>query len=115
METKHITRGAMATALYAILLLLNQQTALTIELSAPWLFAFPILIYTAMHGRSISGVVAISMALMTFLFVSFTTWFYLWMGSLPSVAAYAQFSYHLYHIGNRKCHDYLFVGRTIWI
>ena len=93
METKHITRGAMATALYAILLLLNQQTALTIELSAPWLFAFPILIYTAMHGRSISGVVAISMALMTFLFGSFTTWFYSWMAILSGFI----YGWGLYH------------------
>lgn len=79
MKTKLITRGAMVCALYAILLLINQQTALTIELSAPWLFSLPILIYSAKHGTSVSGVVAISMALMTFLFGSFTTWFYSWM------------------------------------
>ena len=79
METKHITQGAMACALYGLLLLINQQTALTIELSFPWLFAFPILIFTAKYGKSISVVVAISMALLTLLFGSFTTWFYSWM------------------------------------
>lgn len=79
MDTKQITRGAMCCAIYAILLLINQQTALTIEFSAPWLFTFPILIYTAIHGGSFSLIVAFSMGLMSFLFGGFTTWFYSWM------------------------------------
>ncbi|MBP3853662.1 MAG: hypothetical protein J6D18_03745, partial [Erysipelotrichaceae bacterium] len=82
METRQITRGAMVCAIYAILLLVNQQTALTVELSAPWIFSFPILIYTAMTGTSICLIVAFSMVLITFLFGSFTTWFYSWMSIL---------------------------------
>lgn len=80
MNTKQITRGAMVCAIYGALLLLNQQTALAIETSASWLFVFPVLIYTAMNGVKPGGVCTIAMALMTFLFGGFTTWFYSWTG-----------------------------------
>ena len=49
-KTKQITKGAMVCAIYGALLFLNQQSALMIESSASWNFAFPLLIYTAMNG-----------------------------------------------------------------
>ena len=76
MNTKQITRGAMMCAIYGLLLFLNQQTALTIETSANWLFAFPVLSYTSMYGNYGGGIVSIAMILMTFLFGGFTAWFY---------------------------------------
>lgn len=76
MKTKEITRGAMVCAIYGALLFLNQQTALTIETTASWVFVFPILIYTAQSGVKAGLVTCISMGMMTFLFGSFTTWFY---------------------------------------
>lgn len=82
MDTKQITRGAMMCAIYGLLLFLNQQTALTIETSANWLFAFPILIYTSMYGNYGGGIVSLAMILMTFLFGGFTTWFYSWSAIL---------------------------------
>ena len=45
-KTKQITTGAMVCAIYGALLFLNQQSALMIESSASWIFAFPVLIYT---------------------------------------------------------------------
>ena len=78
MNTKSLTRGAMMCAIYGALLLINQQTALTIETSASWIFVFPMLIYAATSTTYMSGLVAIAMALMSFLFGSFTTWFYSW-------------------------------------
>ena len=82
MKTKQITHGAMMCAIYGVLLFLNQQTGLMIETSASWLFVFPILIYTAMNGIFCGIVVGITMALMTFIFGGFTTWFYSWMSLL---------------------------------
>lgn len=82
MDTKQLTRGAMMCGIYGLLLFLNQQTALTIESGASWIFAFPILIYAAMYGSKSGSIVAISMVLMTFLFGGFTTWFYSWSSIL---------------------------------
>lgn len=78
MDTKQLTRGAMVCAIYGALLLINQQTALTIEATASWIFVFPMLIYGAISSTYMSVLVAIAMALMSFLFGSFTTWFYSW-------------------------------------
>ena len=78
MNTKMLTRGAMVCAIYGALLLINQQTALSLETAAPWVFVFPVLIYTAQSTPYAGGLVAIAMALMSFLFGSFTTWFYSW-------------------------------------
>ena len=82
MKTKELTRGAMVCALYGILLFINQQTALTIESSMNWIFTFPVLIYTGMYGSNMGGIVAVAMAMMTFLFGGFTTWFYSWTSIL---------------------------------
>lgn len=82
MNTKQITRGAMMCAIYGLLLFFNQQSGLTIETSANWLFAFPVLIFTCMYGNYAGGIVAIAMVLMTFLFGGFTTWFYSWSAIL---------------------------------
>jgi hypothetical protein len=82
MNTHQLTRGAMVCGIYGLLLFANQQTALAIETSASWLFAFPILIYTATNGARISSIPAVAMALMTLLFGTFTTWFYSWSAIL---------------------------------
>lgn len=78
MDTKQLTRGAMVCAIYGALLLINQQTAMTIETTASWIFVFPVLIFAATSTPQMSVIVAIAMGLMSFLFGSFTTWFYSW-------------------------------------
>ncbi len=78
MDTKQLTRGAMVCAIYGALLLINQQTAFTIEATFSWIFAFPMLIYAATASTQMSLLVAFAMGLMSFLFGSFTTWFYSW-------------------------------------
>ena len=80
--TRDITRGAMAAAIYALLLFLNQQTALGIESAMPWLFIFPIYLYAAASPLQVSFTCALAMILETFLFGGFTTWFYSWTGIL---------------------------------
>jgi hypothetical protein len=94
MKTRQLTQGAMATALFGLLLLVNQQTSLTIETSMSWIFVFPILVFTAMYGPKVSGAAAIAMGLMSFLFGGFTTWFYSWisiaMGYLYGTGVYYQ-------------------------
>lgn len=81
-KTKQITKGAMVCAIYGALLFLNQQSALMIESSASWIFAFPVLIYTAMSGVKMGALVTICMGLMTMVFGGFTTWFYSWTSLL---------------------------------
>ena len=81
-KTKQITQGAMVCAIYGALLFLNQQSALMIETSASWIFAFPVLIYTAMQGYKIGLLVSLCMAIMTMFFGGFTTWFYSWTSIL---------------------------------
>ncbi len=93
MKTKELTRGAMVCAIYGFILFLNQQTALGIETTMNWIFAFPVLIYTSMYGLNMGGIVAIAMALMTFLFGGFTTWFYSWTAILIG---------YIYGIGVKK-------------
>ena len=74
-KTRQITRGAMVCAIYGVMLLVNQQFALALEESMSWLFAFPILIYAAQNPVAIAGVCALAMALESFLFCGFSTWF----------------------------------------
>ena len=81
-KTKQITTGAMVCAIYGALLFLNQQSALMIESSASWIFAFPVLIYTVMSGVKMGALVTICMGLMTMFFGGFTTWFYSWTSLL---------------------------------
>jgi hypothetical protein len=85
MNTKQLTRGAMCTAFYAVLLFLNQQTALSIETAAPWLFIFPLLIYTAQSSFYAGCICCAAMFFETFLFGSFTTWFYSWSSLLTGL------------------------------
>ncbi|MCF0106046.1 MAG: DUF2232 domain-containing protein [Holdemanella sp.] len=68
----------MVCAIYGALLLLNQQTALTIETAASWVFVFPILIYTATSTIQMGAIACVAMAFMSFLFGGFTTWVYSW-------------------------------------
>ena len=94
-KTKQITKGAMVCAIYGALLFLNQQSALMIESSASWIFAFPVLIYTAMSGVRMGLLVSVCMALMTMFFGGFTTWFYSWtsllIGFIYGVGVYKHF------------------------
>ncbi len=78
MNTKELTRGAMMCAIYGALLFINQQTALSIETIVPWIFVFPILIYTVNSNIKMSALVAIAMGLLTVFLGGFTTWFYSW-------------------------------------
>lgn len=85
--TRDVTRGAMAAAIYAILLFLNQQTALGVETTMPWLFIFPIYLYAAGVDLPAALTACLAMALETFLFGSFTTWFYSWSSLLTGLLA----------------------------
>ena len=85
--TRDVTRGAMAAAIYALLLFLNQQTALGVETAIPWLFIFPIYLYAAASPFQASFTCALAMILETFLFGGFTTWFYSWTGILSGFLA----------------------------
>lgn len=95
MKTSSITKGAMCVAIYGLLLLLNQQTGLMIEASLSWVFIMPILLYSASQGVRAGLVTVISMGLLSFLFGSFTTWFYSWsallIGYLYGVGVHQQF------------------------
>ena len=86
MNTKQITQGAMVCAIYALILFLNQQTALFIESGFPWIFVFPILIFTAKTNGYAGFVCTIGMAFETILFGGFTTWFYSWTSLLIGYA-----------------------------
>lgn len=81
-KTKPITYGAMCCGIYALLLLINQQTSLLLESSFSFIFAFPILVYTAMFGGKYGLVTGFSMILLTFFLGGFTTWIY----SISSIA-----------------------------
>lgn len=78
MNTKQITQGAMCSGLYALILLLNLQFGLFIEDSMSWVFSIPILIYTAKYSIKAGVITCFAMAIESFLFGSFTTWFYSW-------------------------------------
>lgn len=97
MKTSSITKGAMCVALYGLLLLLNQQTGMMIEASLSWVFIMPILLYSASQGIRAGFVTAISMGFLSFLFGSFTTWFYSWsallIGYVYGVGVYKQFKH----------------------
>lgn len=86
MKTSAMTKGAMSIAIYGLLLLLNQQTGLAIEASISWVFIVPILLYTAAQGVYAGFVTSIGMAALSFLFGSFTTWFYSWSALLIGYA-----------------------------
>ena len=95
-KTRQITRGAIVCAIYGIMLFANQQFALAIEDGMSWIFAFPILIYAAQNPSSVAAVCAAAMALETFLFGGFTTWFYSWtsivIGYLYGIGIYRRWS-----------------------
>ena len=82
MKTNILTQGALCLSLYGVLLLFNQQTGLLIESMMNWVFILPILIYSAKAGLYPGGITAFSMAILSFLFGTFTTWFYSWSAIL---------------------------------
>lgn len=100
MKTQQITRGAMVCAIYGVLLFLNQQTALTIETTASWIFVFPVLIYTAMNGFQPGLTVALCMGVMSFLFGGFTTWFYSWTSLITGFVYGLGLFYHFRNMVN---------------
>lgn len=87
----------MSIAIYGLLLLFNQQTGLAIEASISWVFIVPILLYTAAQGVYAGFVTGIGMALISFLFGSFTTWFYSWsailIGYIYGIGVYRQWKH----------------------
>lgn len=71
-----ITTGAMVTAIFGVLLLLNRQTGNLFQDLFLFLYPIPMVAYAAMYGVK-SGLPALAaMSLISFLFGSFTTVFY---------------------------------------
>lgn len=73
-KSHQITRGAMSIALFALLVLANQQFSLMIETYLPWLFALPIYVYVAKEPLKASWCVLLSMAICLLIFSWLTTW-----------------------------------------
>lgn len=99
MKTNAITKGAMCTALYGLLLLLDTQTGLLMESMMNWIFILPILFYTAKEGVYPGFITAVAMGILTFMFGGFTTWFYSWtaliIGFVYGVGIFKQFKHTL--------------------
>ncbi|MCI6885725.1 MAG: YybS family protein [Lachnospiraceae bacterium] len=71
-----ITTGAMVTAIFGVLLLLNRQTGNLFEEFFLFLYPIPLVAFSAMYGAKSSLPVLVAMSLISFLFGSFTTIFY---------------------------------------
>ena len=74
--TQKITYGAMVTAIFALMLLINRQTGNIMEEVFLYLFPVPMVAFSARYGARASIPVLVSMALISFLFGAFTTIFY---------------------------------------
>lgn len=71
-----ITTGAMVTAIFGVLLLLNRQTGNLFEDLFLFLYPIPMVAYSAMYGAGSSIPVFAAMSLISFLYGNFTTIFY---------------------------------------
>lgn len=76
-EIRKITEGAMMCAIVGVLLLINRQTGNMLEYAMYWILTFPILIYTASYGVKTAIVPSICMLILSIMFGSITTVFYL--------------------------------------
>lgn len=71
-----ITTGAMVTAIFGVLLLLNRQTGNLFEDIFLFLYPIPMVAYAAMYGIKNGVPVFAAMSLLSLLFGNFTTLFY---------------------------------------
>lgn len=71
-----ITTGAMVTAIFGVMLLLNRQTGNLLEEVFLYLYPIPMVAYAAMYGMKSGTAVFAAMSLLSLLFGNFTTIFY---------------------------------------
>lgn len=71
-----ITTGAMCTAIFGMLLLLNRQTGNFFQDIFLFMYPIPMVAYAAMYGWKSGLAVCMAMSLLSFLFGSFTAVFY---------------------------------------
>ncbi|MCD8121103.1 MAG: YybS family protein [Clostridiales bacterium] len=71
-----ITTGAMATAIFGAMMLLNRQTGAMFEDLLIFLYPLPLVSYAAMYGLKSGAPVLIAMSLISFLFGNLTSVFY---------------------------------------
>ncbi len=81
-KTLKITTGAMIVAIFAVLLLLNRQTAGFFEELFVYLLPVPMVAYSAKYGGKSGIPVFVAMALFSFLFGTLLTVFYAITGAL---------------------------------
>lgn len=74
MNTKAITRSAMFCALYGVLIVLNNMTAMSIGSYFPWLFALPMMVDALMFDPKVSSACFGAMVILTLILGSMTTW-----------------------------------------
>ena len=75
-NVRKITEGAMMTAIYAIVLLLNRHLGGMIEYYFLFALPIPLVVYSARHGLSSSLIVCASVFFVSFMFALPETWFY---------------------------------------
>lgn len=75
-KTINITTGAMVTAIFGVLLLLNRQTGSLFQDIFLILYPIPMVAYSAIYGCKSGIPVLVAMSLISFLFGNFTTIFY---------------------------------------
>ena len=75
-KTEQLTYGAMITAVFGVLLLLNRQTGGFLEEALVYVFPIPMVAYAARYGGRSSIPVLISMSFIAFLCGTFTSVFY---------------------------------------
>lgn len=75
-KTLKLTTGAMCTAIFGLLLLLNRQTGQLLEEMFLFLFPIPMVAFSALYGLKSSLPVLAAMSLFTVFFGTFTTIFY---------------------------------------
>ena len=75
-QTQKITTGAVVMAIFAVMLILNRQTAGLFEEAFLFLFPIPMVAFSAQYGWKNSLPVLAGMAFFAFLFGNFTTVFY---------------------------------------
>ncbi|MBM6830578.1 hypothetical protein [Faecalicoccus acidiformans] len=99
MKTSTLTQGAFCLSVYGVLLLFNQQNGLLLESMLNWVFIIPIMIFTAKAGPYPGAITGLSMAILSFLFGTFTTWFYSWsailIGFFYGVGVYNKISHSI--------------------
>ncbi len=75
-KSLNLTTGAMATAIFGVLLLLNRQTGNLFQDIFLFLYPVPMVAYSALYGWKSGIPVLVAMSLISFLLGSFTSLFY---------------------------------------